>query len=113
MRFPIRISRKAVCDGAVGPLTDEVGVELRLLERLPSRTLGLLLVTSGGILGVRRRYIMRQAYRRGSERLIAELLIRVERAKKIEGVSDMIWYDLIGVMVGCRVDRCRCIVSQG
>ena len=43
------MSRKAVCDGAVGPLTEEVGVELRLRERLPSRTLGLLLVTSGGI----------------------------------------------------------------
>ena len=48
----MRISRKAVCDGTVGPLTDEVGVELRLLDRLPSRALGLLFVTSGGIFGV-------------------------------------------------------------
>ena len=81
MRFPIRISRKAVCDGAVGPLTDEVGVELRLRERLPSRPLGLLLVTSGGILGGRRRYIMRQAYKRELERSIAELPIQAEKAK--------------------------------
>ena len=46
------MSRKAVCDGTVGPLADEVGVELRLRERLPSRPLGLLFVTSGGIFGV-------------------------------------------------------------
>lgn len=48
----MEMSRKAVCDGAMGPLTGELGVELRLRDCLPSRTLGLLFPTSGGILGV-------------------------------------------------------------
>lgn len=46
------MSRKAVCDDAVGALTEELGVELRLRDCLPSRPLGLLFVTSGGMLGV-------------------------------------------------------------
>ena len=46
------MSRKAVCNGAVGPLTEELGVELRLRDRLPSRPFGLLLVTNGGMSGV-------------------------------------------------------------
>lgn len=52
MRFPIRISRKAVCNGAMDPLAEEVGVELRLRDCLPSRPLDLLFPTSGGMLGV-------------------------------------------------------------
>ena len=48
----MRISRKAVCDGTVGPLTEELGVELRLRDCLPSRPLDLLLATIGGMLGV-------------------------------------------------------------
>ncbi len=49
----MRISRKAVCEGAMGPLTEELGVELRLRDCLPSRPLGLLFATSGGMLGVK------------------------------------------------------------
>ncbi len=48
----MRISRKAVCEGAVGPLTEELGVELRLRDCLPSRPLGLLFPTSGGMVSV-------------------------------------------------------------
>lgn len=48
----MRMSRKAVCDGTVVPLTEELGVELRLRDCLPSRPLGLLFPTSGGMMNV-------------------------------------------------------------
>ena len=47
------MSRKTVCDGTIGALTEEVGVELRLRDCLPSRPLDLLFPTSGGMLIVR------------------------------------------------------------
>lgn len=46
------MSRNAVCDGAMGALTEELGVELRLRDCLPSRALDLLFPTMGGMLGV-------------------------------------------------------------
>ena len=48
----MKMSRKAVCDGTAGALTEELGVVLRLRDCLPSRPLDLLLPTSGGMAGI-------------------------------------------------------------
>ena len=48
----MKMSRKAVCDGTAGALTEELGVVLRLRDCLPSRPLDLLLPTSGGMVGI-------------------------------------------------------------
>lgn len=65
------MSRKAVCDGTMGPLTEELGVELRLRDCLPSRALDLLFPTIGGILGVVK----------GLKRVIAEALTQRRKAR--------------------------------